>query len=96
MIFLLLFALIIFSQIVSSQSFLSDSSTLIQAIGLIQLVAAWGSFILLIVFFSQRKHNDFKNGFTFKFTDLIMYYINLKFQFESELGHKLKHHRSWH
>jgi predicted MPP superfamily phosphohydrolase len=64
MIFLLLFALIIFSQIVSSQSFLSDSSTLIQAIGLIQLVAAWGSFILLIVFFSQRKHNDFKNGFT--------------------------------
>ena len=64
MIFLLLFALIIFSQIVFSQSFLSDSSTLIQAIGLIQLVAAWGSFILLIVFFSQRKHNDFKNGFT--------------------------------
>jgi predicted MPP superfamily phosphohydrolase len=64
MLFLLLFALIIFSQIIFSHSFLSDSSTLIQAIGFVQLVVAWGSFLLLIVFFGQRKHNDFKKGFT--------------------------------
>jgi predicted MPP superfamily phosphohydrolase len=64
MIFLLLFALILFSQVVFSHSFLSESSTLIQVIGLIQLVAACCSFILLIVFFSQRKHNDFKKGFS--------------------------------
>ncbi len=64
MIFLLLFALIIFSQIIFSYSFLSDSSTLIQTIGFVQLVVAWGSFLLLIVFFGQRKHNDFKKGFS--------------------------------
>ena len=64
MIFLILFGLIIFSQIVFSQSFLSDSSTLIQAIGLIQLIATCFSFAMLIFFFSQRKHNDFKKGFT--------------------------------
>jgi len=64
MLFLLLFALIIFSQIIFSHSFLSDSSTLIQAIGFVQLVVAWGSFLLLIVFFGQRKHNDFKKGFS--------------------------------
>ena len=64
MLFLLLFALIIFSQIVFSQSFLSDSSTLIQAIGLIQLFATCFSFAMLIYFFSQRKHNDFKKGFS--------------------------------
>jgi predicted MPP superfamily phosphohydrolase len=64
MVFLLLFALIIFSQIIFSHSFLSDSSTLIQAIGFVQLVVAWGSFLLLIVFFGQRKHNDFKKGFS--------------------------------
>jgi predicted MPP superfamily phosphohydrolase len=64
MVFLILFGLIIFSQIVFSQSFLSDSSTLIQAIGLIQLIATCFSFAMLIFFFSQRKHNDFKKGFS--------------------------------
>jgi predicted MPP superfamily phosphohydrolase len=64
MVFLILFGLIIFSQIVFSQSFLSDSSTLIQAIGLIQLFATCFSFAMLIYFFSQRKHNDFKKGFS--------------------------------
>ena len=64
MVFLLLFAIIIFSQIIFSHSFLSDSSTLIQSIGFVQLVVAWGSFLLLIVFFGQRKHNDFKKGFS--------------------------------
>ena len=64
MVFLLLFAIIIFSQIIFSHSFLTDSSTLIQTIGFVQLVVAWGSFLVLIVFFGQRKHNDFKKGFS--------------------------------
>ncbi len=94
--FLIILGLIVFTQVIFTQSFLSDKSIIFQTIGWLQLIVFLFSFGFLIYFFSQRKHNDFKNGFTFKFTDLIMYYINLKFQFESELGHKLKHHRSWH
>ncbi len=64
MIFLLLFALIIFSQIVFSYSFLSESSMLTQMIGFIQLIATWASFFLLIYFFRRREHNDYKKGFS--------------------------------
>ncbi|MFM7661952.1 MAG: hypothetical protein ACKO6A_04745, partial [Bacteroidota bacterium] len=64
MVFLLLFALVIFTQVIFSHSFLSDSSILIQIIGFIQLLATWSSFLFIIVFFSQRKHNDYKKGFS--------------------------------
>ncbi len=64
MIFLILFGLIIFSQVVFSHSFFSESAILIQAIGFLQLIATCFSFAMLIYFFSQRKHNDFKKGFS--------------------------------
>jgi predicted MPP superfamily phosphohydrolase len=64
MVFLILFGLIIFSQVVFSHSFFSESSIVIQAVGFSQLIATCFSFAMLIFFFSQRKHNDFKKGFS--------------------------------
>ena len=64
MVFLILFGLIIFSQVVFSHSFFSESALLIQSVGFLQLIATCFSFAMLIFFFSQRKHNDFKKGFT--------------------------------
>ena len=64
MIFLLLFVLIIFSQVIFTQSFFSDTSIILQTIGWIQLIVFLFSFVFLIYFFSQRKHNDFKKGFS--------------------------------
>jgi predicted MPP superfamily phosphohydrolase len=64
MVFLILFGLIIFSQVVFSHSFFSESALLIQSVGFLQLIATCFSFAMLIFFFSQRKHNDFKKGFS--------------------------------
>lgn len=64
MIFLLVFGLIIFSQVLFFYSFFSDSSLLIQSIGFMQLVGSCACFFMLIYFFSQRKHNDYKRGFS--------------------------------
>ena len=64
MIFLLVFGLIIFSQVLFSYSFFSDPSLLIQSVGFIQLSGSCASFFMLIYFFRQRKHNDYKRGFS--------------------------------
>ena len=64
MIFLLVFGLIIFSQVLFSYSFFSDPSLLIQYVGFIQLSGSCASFFMLIYFFRQRKHNDYKRGFS--------------------------------
>lgn len=64
MIFLLVFGLIIFSQVLFSSSFFSDPSLLIQSAGFIQLSGSCASFFMLIYFFRQRKHNDYKRGFS--------------------------------
>ena len=62
--FLFIFGLIIFTQVIFTQSFLSETSIILQTIGWIQLIVFLFSFGFLIYFFSQRKHNDFKNGFS--------------------------------
>lgn len=62
--FLFIFGLIVFTQVIFTQSFLSETSIIFQTIGWLQLIVFLFSFGFLIYFFSQRKHNDFKNGFT--------------------------------
>lgn len=62
--FLIILGLIVFTQVIFTQSFLSETSIILQTIGWIQLIVFLFSFGFLIYFFSQRKHNDFKNGFT--------------------------------
>lgn len=62
--FLIILAFIVFTQILFSNSFINDTNQVFQIIGWIQLAACLSSFIFLIYFFSQRKHNDFKRGFT--------------------------------
>lgn len=62
--FLIILAFIVFTQIVFSNSLLFDENQVFQFIGWVQLVACLSSFFFLIYFFSQRKHNDFKRGFT--------------------------------
>jgi len=64
MIFLLVFGLIIFSQVLFSSSFFSDPSLVIQTIGFVQLSGSCACFFMLMYFFSQRKHNDYKRGFS--------------------------------
>ena len=64
MIFLLVVGLIIFSQVLFSYSFFSDPSLLIQYVGFIQLSGSCASFFMIIYFFRQRKHNDYKRGFS--------------------------------
>ena len=62
--FLIILGLIVFTQVIFTQSFFSDTSIFFQTIGWLQLIVFLFSFGFLIYFFSQRKHNDFKNGFT--------------------------------
>ena len=62
--FLLILGLIAFTQIIFTQSFFSNTSIMLQTIGWIQLIVFLFSFVFLIYFFSQRKHNDFKKGFS--------------------------------
>jgi len=62
--FLVILAFIVFTQIIFSNSLLFDENQVFQFIGWVQLVACLSSFFFLIYFFSQRKHNDFKRGFT--------------------------------
>jgi predicted MPP superfamily phosphohydrolase len=62
--FLVILAFIVFTQIIFSNSLLFDENQVFQFIGWVQLVACLSSFFFLIYFFSQRKQNDFKRGFT--------------------------------
>jgi predicted MPP superfamily phosphohydrolase len=62
--FLVILAFIVFTQIIFSNSLLFDENQVFQYVGWIQLSACLSSFFFLIYFFSQRKHNDFKRGFT--------------------------------
>jgi predicted MPP superfamily phosphohydrolase len=62
--FLIILGLIVFTQVIFTRSFVSESSLVLQTIGWIQLIVFLTSLAYLIYFFSQRKHNNFKKGFT--------------------------------
>ena len=62
--FLIILGLIVFTQVIFTRSFVSDPSLVFQTIGWIQLLIFLISLAYLIYFFSQRKHNNFKKGFT--------------------------------
>jgi predicted MPP superfamily phosphohydrolase len=62
--FLIILGLIVFTQVIFTRSFVSDPSLVLQTIGWIQLIVFLISLAYLIYFFSQRKHNNFKKGFT--------------------------------
>jgi len=62
--FLIILGLIVFTQVIFTRSFVSESSLVLQTIGWIQLIVFLISLAYLIYFFSQRKHNNFKKGFT--------------------------------
>lgn len=62
--FLIILGLIVFTQVIFTRSFVSESSLVLQSIGWIQLIVFLISLAYLIYFFSQRKHNNFKKGFT--------------------------------
>jgi predicted MPP superfamily phosphohydrolase len=62
--FLIILGLILFTQVIFTRSFVSDPSLVLQTVGWIQLIVFLISLAYLIYFFSQRKHNNFKKGFT--------------------------------
>jgi len=62
--FLIILGLIVFIQVIFTRSFVSDPSLVFQTIGWLQLLIFLISLAYLIYFFSQRKHNNFKKGFT--------------------------------
>ena len=62
--FLIILGLIVFTQVIFTRSFVSDPSLVFQTIGWIQLLIFLISLAYLSYFFSQRKHNNFKKGFT--------------------------------
>ena len=62
--FLIILGLIVFTQVIFTRSFVNDSSLIFQTIGWLQLLLFLISLAYLSYFFSQRKHNNFKKGFT--------------------------------
>ena len=62
--FLIILGLIVFTQVIFTRSFVNDSSLVFQTIGWLQLLLFLISLAYLSYFFSQRKHNNFKKGFT--------------------------------
>ncbi len=62
--FLIILGLIVFTQVIFTRSFVSDPSLVFQTIGWLQLLTFLISLAYLSYFFSQRKHNNFKKGFT--------------------------------
>ena len=62
--FLIILGLIVFTQVIFTRSFVNDSSLVFQTIGWFQLLLFLISLAYLSYFFSQRKHNNFKKGFT--------------------------------
>ena len=62
--FLIILGLIVFTQVIFTRSFVSDPSLVFQTIGWIQLLIFLISLAYLSYFFSQRKHNNFKKGFS--------------------------------
>ena len=62
--FLIILGLIVFTQVIFTRSFVNDSSLVFQTIGWFQLLIFLISLAYLSYFFSQRKHNNFKKGFT--------------------------------
>ena len=62
--FLIILGLIVFTQVIFTRSFVNDSSLVFQTIGWIQLLIFLISLAYLSYFFSQRKHNNFKKGFS--------------------------------
>lgn len=62
--FLIILGLIVFTQVIFTRSFVNDSSLVFQSIGWLQLIVFLISLAYLSYFFSQRKHNNFKKGFS--------------------------------
>lgn len=62
--FLIILGLIVFTQVIFTRSFVNDSSLVFQTIGWLQLLIFLISLAYLSYFFSQRKHNNFKKGFS--------------------------------